>query len=106
VALCAHMLVSRGELALDGFVSDYWPEFAKNGKERITVRQLLSHQAGLAAITEPLPEGGLCDWDVVVDLLARQEPLWEPGTRNGYHALTFGHLAGELVRRVTGRTVG
>ena len=106
VALCAHILVSRGRLALDHPVTDYWPEFGKSDKEAITVRQLLSHQAGLAAITEPLPDGGLCDWELVVDLLAKQEPLWEPGTRNGYHALTFGHLAGELVRRVTGSSVG
>lgn len=105
-ALCAHMLVSRGLLDLDAPVAETWPEFAKNDKGGITVRQLLSHQAGLAAISEPVPDGGLCDWDLVVDLLARQEPLWEPGTRNGYHALTFGHLVGELVRRIDGRTLG
>lgn len=106
VALCAHMLVSRGQLALDAPVVDYWPEFAKHGKDIITVRQLLSHQAGLAALSDPLPEGGLTDWDLVVDLLAKQEPLWAPGTRNGYHALTFGHLVGELVRRTDGRSIG
>jgi CubicO group peptidase (beta-lactamase class C family) len=106
VALCAHMLVSRGLLNLDAPVVDYWPEFAKHGKDTITVRQLLSHQAGLAALSEPLPEGGLTDWDLVVDLLAKQEPLWAPGTRNGYHALTFGHLVGELVRRIGGRSIG
>ena len=105
-ALCAHMLVARGQLDLDAPVTDYWPEFGKNGKDAVTVRMLLSHQAGLAAIREPLPEGALTDWDLVCDLLAAQEPLWEPGTRNGYHALTFGHLAGELVRRITGRSVG
>jgi CubicO group peptidase (beta-lactamase class C family) len=106
VALCAHMLVSRRQLDLDARVTDYWPEFGKNGKGDVTVRMLLSHQAGLAAIREPLPDGALTNWDLVCDLLANQEPLWEPGTRNGYHALTFGHLAGELVRRVTGRSVG
>jgi CubicO group peptidase (beta-lactamase class C family) len=106
VALCAHMLVSRGELHLDAPVTDYWREFGKGGKEGVTVRVLLGHQAGLAAVREPLPEGGLCDWDLVVDLLAAQEPLWEPGTRQGYHALTYGHLVGELVRRVTGRSFG
>ena len=82
------------------------PSSRKNGKDAITVRQLLSHQAGLAAIREPLPEGGLCDWDLIVDLLAEQEPLWEPGTRHGYHALTFGQLVGELVRRIDGRSLG
>jgi CubicO group peptidase (beta-lactamase class C family) len=105
-ALCAHILVSRGELDLDRRVTDYWPEFGKNGKGDVTVRMLLAHQAGLAAHREPLPEGALCDWDLTVDLLAAQQPWWEPGTRSGYHALTFGHLAGELVRRVSGVSLG
>lgn len=106
VALCAHMLVSRGELDLDAFVPEYWPEFAKNGKERVTVRMLLAHQAGLAAIRDPLPEPGLLDWDLVVDMLAAQEPLWPPGTQHGYHALTYGHVVGEIVRRISGRSLG
>lgn len=106
VALCAHMLVSRGELDLDAFVPGYWPEFAKNGKERVTVRMLLAHQAGLAAIRDPLPEPGLLDWDLVVDMLAAQEPLWPPGTQHGYHALTYGHVVGEIVRRISGRSLG
>jgi CubicO group peptidase (beta-lactamase class C family) len=105
-ALCAHVLVSRGELDLDAPVAKYWPEFGKGGKEEVTVRVLLSHQAGLSAIREPVPESGLCDWDLVTDLLAAQEPLWAPGTRQGYHALTFGHLVGEVVRRITGRSLG
>ena len=105
-ALCAHILVSRGELDLDQRVTHYWPEFGKNGKDDVTVRMLLAHQAGLAAHREPLPEGGLTDWHLAVDLLAAQEPWWEPGTKSGYHALTFGHLAGELVRRVTGASLG
>lgn len=105
-ALCAHMLVSRGDLDLDARVADYWPDFAKNGKSDVTVRHLLSHQAGLAALRDPLPEGGLNDWDLVCDLLAAQEPFWEPGTRHGYHGLTFGHPIGELVRRITGRSLG
>jgi CubicO group peptidase (beta-lactamase class C family) len=106
VALCAHLLISRGELDLGAPVTHYWPEFGKGGKEDVTVRVLMSHQAGLAALREPVPEGGLCDWDLVVELLAAQEPLWEPGTRQGYHALTYGHLVGELVRRITGRSLG
>jgi CubicO group peptidase (beta-lactamase class C family) len=105
-ALCAHVLVSRGGLDLDARVTDYWPEFGQRGKDGITVRVLLSHQAGLAALRDPIPEDGFADWDLVVDRLAAQEPLWEPGTRVGYHALTFGHLAGELVRRVSGRSLG
>ena len=106
VALCAHVLASRGELDIDAPVITYWPEFGQNGKDAIPVRQLLSHQAGMAALREPIPDQGLCDWDLVVDALAAQAPLWEPGTRNGYSALTFGHLIGEIVRRVTGRSIG
>ena len=106
VALCAHILASRGELDINAPVTTYWPEFGKNGKHAIPVRQLLNHQAGMAALREPIPDAGLCDWDLVVDALAAQEPLWEPGTRNGYSALTFGHLVGEVVRRVSGRSLG
>jgi CubicO group peptidase (beta-lactamase class C family) len=105
-ALCAHRLVADGRLDLDASVADYWPEFAKHGKDVTTLRVLLSHQAGLAALRDPIPEDGLADWDLVVDALAGQEPLWPPGTRVGYHALTFGHLVGELVRRVTGQSLG
>jgi CubicO group peptidase (beta-lactamase class C family) len=105
-ALCAHMLVARGALALDAPVARYWPEFAKNGKEAITVRMVLAHQAGLAAFSEPIPPDGYCDWDLIVERLAEQAPLWEPGTRHGYHAFTFGHLVGEVVRRITGVSIG
>jgi CubicO group peptidase (beta-lactamase class C family) len=105
-ALCAHVLVSRGEIGLDVPVAEYWPEFAKQGKDAITVRMLLAHQAGLAAFREPIPDDGYCDWDLVVDRLAAQEPLWQPGARHGYHALTFGHLVGEVVRRVSGQSLG
>jgi len=105
-ALCAHVLVARGDLDLDAPVAHYWPEFAQNGKAAITVRMLLAHQAGLAAFSEPIPDDGYCDWDLIVHLLAEQEPLWAPGTRHGYHALTFGHLVGEVVRRVTGTSLG
>lgn len=105
-ALCAHVLVARGELELDAPVASYWPEFAKNGKGAITVRMVLAHQAGLAAFTEPIPENGYCDWELIVNRLAEQAPLWAPGTRHGYHALTYGHLVGEVVRRVSGRSLG
>jgi CubicO group peptidase (beta-lactamase class C family) len=105
-ALCAHVLVSRGELSLDAPVAHSWPEFAKQGKDAITVRMLLAHQAGLAAFREPIPDDGYCDWEFVVDRLAGQEPLWQPGARHGYHALTFGHLVGEVVRRVSGQSLG
>jgi CubicO group peptidase (beta-lactamase class C family) len=106
MALCAHLLAARGAIDLDAPVARYWPEFAKGGKDVVTVRMVLDHQAGLAALRDPIPEHGLCDWDAVVDALAAMEPLWAPGTRNGYHALTLGHLVGEVVRRATGRTLG
>ena len=105
-ALCAHILAARGDIDLDAPVARYWPEFAKGGKDAITVRMVLNHQAGLPALREPVPENGLCDWDAVVDALAAMEPMWEPGTRHGYHALVFGHLVGEVVRRVTGGSLG
>jgi CubicO group peptidase (beta-lactamase class C family) len=105
-ALCAHMLASRGRLDLNSPVARYWPEFAKNGKESILVRHLLNHQAGLPAVRDPLPSGCFYDWSLMVDALAREEPFWRPGTRNGYHALTFGYLVGEVIRRVDGRSLG
>ena len=105
-ALCAHMLASRGQLDLDAPVATYWPEFAQSGKENIPVKMLLSHQAGLPAVRETLPDGAYADWDLIVNALAKEEPFWEPGTRNGYHALTFGWLVGEVVRRVSGKSLG
>jgi CubicO group peptidase (beta-lactamase class C family) len=102
-ALCAHMLLSRGLLDLDRPVASYWPEFAQAGKDSITVRMLLDHQAGLPAIRQPLVAGGLYDWRYMTEVLAAETPFWEPGTRQGYHATTFGHLVGEVVRRVSGR---
>jgi CubicO group peptidase (beta-lactamase class C family) len=105
-SLCAHLLAARGQLDLNAPVVTYWPEFGKNGKEGILVRHLLSHQAGLPAVREPLPAGCFYDWQLMVDALAREEPFWRPGTRNGYHALTFGYLVGEVIRRVSGRSLG
>src|SRR5262249_16385591 len=105
-SLCAHLLAARGELDLDAPVVTYWPEFGQAGKERITVALLLSHQAGLPAIRERLPQDAFYDWDLMVSALEREAPFWEPGTRNGYHALTFGFLVGEVVRRVSGRSLG
>jgi CubicO group peptidase (beta-lactamase class C family) len=103
VAFCAGILLDRGQLDLDAPVARYWPEFAQNGKAGVTVRMLLTHQAGLAAPRTPLKPGGLYDWDYFVGQLAAEAPAWEPGTRQGYHASTFGQLVGELVRRVSGR---
>lgn len=106
VALAAHQLVDDGRLDLDLPVAHYWPEFAAGGKAALPVRYLLSHQAGLAAVRKPLPPDGLYDWEVMTSALAEQEPWWEPGRAHGYHALTFGWLVGEVVRRVTGQRIG
>lgn len=102
-ALCAHMLCSRGLLDPDRPVAFYWPEFGQAGKEAITVRMLLDHQAGLPAIRHRLAPGGLYDWQYMIETLAAETPFWDPGTRQGYHATTFGHLIGEVVRRVSDR---
>ena len=105
-ALCAHILASRGRLDLDAPVATYWPEFAQAGKAEIPVTMILNHQAGLPAVRTPLPQGAYANWDLMVNALAKEEPFWEPGTRNGYHALTIGWLVGEVVRRVSGKSLG
>lgn len=104
--LCALMLADRGELDFYAPVATYWPEFAAGGKERVQVRHLMSHTAGLAGWTEPLEPEGLADWERCTSLLAAQEPWWEPGTASGYHAVTQGYLIGEVVRRITGVSIG
>src|SRR5688572_26431091 len=91
---------SRGWLDYDERVCKYWPEFAEQGKEKITVRQLLAHQAGLFAFDEPVDKSVIADLDRLAIVLARQKPVWEPGTRVAYHALTLGFYEGELIRRV------
>lgn len=105
-ALCAHMLVERGELDLDAPVITYWPEYGQAGKQATTVRMLLSHQGGVAHIRPQLQPGAARDWDYMVNLIEKEEPFWEPGTRYGYHGLTFGWLIGEVVRRIDGRSLG
>jgi CubicO group peptidase (beta-lactamase class C family) len=105
-AICAHQLVEQGRLDLDAPVAKYWPEFAEAGKDRLPVRYLLSHQAGLPAVSKTLNKGALYDWEAMTVALAEQKPWWEPGTQHGYHAITFGFLVGEVVRRVTGQTLG
>ena len=104
-ALCAHLLSDRGVIELDAPVATYWPEFAAAGKEAITVRMLLNHQAGLLALRERVPRAGLLDWERTTQALAREAPFWEPGTQHGYHVLTFGFLVGEVVRRASGRRI-
>jgi CubicO group peptidase (beta-lactamase class C family) len=106
VALCAHVLVSRGLLDLEAPVADYWPGFAKAGKAGVTVRMVLDHSAGVPAWREKLPAGAAYDWDLMVARLEDEEPFWEPGTRNGYHMMSFGWTVGELVRRASGMGLG
>jgi CubicO group peptidase (beta-lactamase class C family) len=105
-ALCAHVLSARGELDLDAPVAQYWPEFAAADKGAIPVRMLLNHQAGLSGLDAPLQPAALFDWSTMTSALAAQRPQWTPGTAHGYHALSFGFLVGEVVRRVSGRSLG
>src|SRR5262245_19269931 len=105
-ALCLHQLVCAGRVDLDAPVARYWPEFAASGKAEIPVRALLGHRAGLAAVKPILPNEALYDWDAMTAALAAETPWWSPGTAHGYHAITFGWLVGEVVRRVTGKTLG
>jgi len=103
--LVALMLADRGQLDFNAPVATYWPEFAANGKENIQVRHLMSHTAGLSGWAEIEPEG-IADWDRSTALLAAQAPWWTPGEGSGYHLVTQGHLIGEVVRRITGETIG
>jgi CubicO group peptidase (beta-lactamase class C family) len=105
-ALCAHMLAVEGELDFDAPVTRYWPEFGAAGKESVLVRHLLTHQAGVPCLRDPLPAGAMLDWDEMVRRIAAEPPFWEPGTAYGYHGITLGWLVGEVVRRVTGQRLG
>jgi CubicO group peptidase (beta-lactamase class C family) len=106
VAIAAHMLAQEGKLDFDAPVVDYWPEFAAEGKAKMPVRWLFSHRAGLPAIDRQLTIEDVYAWQPVVDALAAQRPLWEPNTAHGYHVGTYGWLAGEIVRRISGQSVG
>ena len=105
-AVCAHLLAQRGELDLDAPVATYWPEFAAAGKQDIPVRWLLSHRVGLPIFDEPITVDEFLAWEAPVTILAAQRPVWEPGTTHGYHAGTYGWLVGEVVRRVSGKSLG
>ncbi len=105
-ALSALLLADQGELSFDDPVSKYWPEFAENGKADIKVSHFMAHTAGLPTWEEDLEITALYDWEKATSLLAKQTPLWEPGTASGYHAMTQGYLTGEVVRRVTGQSLG
>jgi len=105
-ALTALLIADRGELDFSAPVARYWPEFAANGKDDITVAQVMSHSAGLSGWREPMRPEDLYVWEKATGLLAAQEPFWKPGTASGYHAVTQGFLIGEVVRRITGRSLG
>ena len=105
-ALTALLIADRGELDFDASVAHYWPEFAANGKRDVKVSHLMSHSAGLCGWTEKIDLQDLYDWEKATSLIAAQAPLWKPGTAPGYHAVTQGYLVGEVVRRITGRSLG
>lgn len=105
-ALCAHILASRGELDLNAPVTRYWPEFGKNGKQATTVSMLLTHSSSVPGFRKPLPPGALGDWDYMIKRLEDEEAWWEPGSRLGYHLINIGWTIGEVVRRVSGLSLG
>ncbi len=105
-ALTALLLADRGELDFEAPVARYWPEFAANGKGAFSVAQLMSHASGLSGWKEPMRLEDLYDWEKATSLLAAQAPFWEPGTASGYHGVTQGYLIGEVVRRITGLSLG
>ena len=106
LALCAHILIDRGQLNEKEKVIKYWPEYGKKGKEETTVEMILNHSAGLPAFRAQVEEGGFFDWEYMVELLENEEPFWTPGEETGYHMMTTGWLIGELVRRVSGKSLG
>ncbi len=105
-ALCVLMCADRGLVDTDAPVADYWPEFAANGKDGVLVKHVMSHSAGLSGFDPPVAVPDIYDWDATVAHLAAQAPWWEPGSQPGYHAVTQGFLQGEIVRRVTGSSIG
>ena len=106
MAVCALLLVERGQLDVDACVAEYWPEFAANGKDDIRVRHLLSHTSGVSGWEHPIDVDHVYDWEVAISRLAEQAPWWTPGEGSGYHALSQGYLVGEVVRRITGKKLG
>ncbi len=104
-SLAALMLVDRGELDVDQPVAKYWPEFGAVGKQDVLVRHILSHASGVSGLDQPAVVDDLYDWERSTSRMAAQAPWWEPGTASGYHALNFGHLVGEVVRRISGKSL-
>jgi CubicO group peptidase (beta-lactamase class C family) len=106
VSFCPHLLSNRGLLDIDAPVTDYWPEYGQNGKAATTVKMLLNHQSGICAVREKLPDGAYANWDLIVKAVEKQKPFFEPGTAHGYQALTYGWVLGEVIRRVSGQSLG
>lgn len=106
MSLTAHMLADRGQLDLDALVTKYWPEFGQNGKENARVTMALDHSVGVPHVREVPKPGGLYDWDYMVDVIAKEAPFWEPGTRNGYHGVTMSWTVGEIVHRAAKKRMG
>jgi len=106
LALCAHILIEREELKTEEKVVKYWPEYGKKGKKETTVGMILNHTAGLPALATPVEQGGFFDWEYMIGLLENEEPFWIPGEKTGYHMMTTGWLIGELIKRVTGKSLG
>ncbi|MBM3504446.1 MAG: beta-lactamase family protein [Alphaproteobacteria bacterium] len=104
-ATCMAMLFDRGLLDLEAPVARYWPEFARNGKDAVTVRQIMSHLAGIP-VTDAAPESAIYDWPTMIAAIEAQRPIWQPGSTQFYHSATMGHLTGEILRRITGKTIG
>jgi CubicO group peptidase (beta-lactamase class C family) len=104
-SLAALMLADRGELDVDAPVARYWPEFGANGKQDVLVRHVMSHASGVSGLDQPAVVEDLYDWEGSTSRMAAQAPWWEPGTASGYHALNYGHLVGEVVRRISGTTL-
>jgi CubicO group peptidase (beta-lactamase class C family) len=104
--LCAYVLIDQGRLQLDARIADYWPEFASKGKDKVLVKHIFNHTTGVPGYDPPIPFATQYDWEAITTALAQQELWWEPGTQSGYHADTYGVLVGELVRRISGQTLG
>jgi CubicO group peptidase (beta-lactamase class C family) len=104
--MCALVLFDRGLLDFDAPVAKYWPEFAANGKDKVLVRHIMSHTSGVSGWAQPVEFDDILDWNKSTDILAAQALWWEPGTASGYHAMNQGHLIGEVVRRITGKSLG
>ena len=106
LSTCIHLLADRGEIDLDAPVARYWPEFGQAGKQNITIAMVLGHRSGVIGPREPMSWQQVTDWDAVCTRIAAATPWWPPGSAQGYHVVTFGFILGEVVRRVTGRTLG